>query len=66
MVEGGTLLIPELCQLVGLPEKPSFHLLREIAPFEEPDFSSKLIDLKRYFFDNFSTKLAANGLSEEV
>ena len=40
--------------------------MREIAPFEEPDFSSKLIDLKRYFFDNVSSKLCPLGISEEI
>ena len=46
-------LVPECCQMTGVTEEQlrNFQLAREVCSIREPDFSTKLIDIKRYFFD---------------
>ena len=59
--EDSVMLIPECCYLTGLSidQQNNFQLVREVTCLTTPAFSQRLIDIKRYFFDNMLSKCKA-------
>jgi len=60
--------VPELCKVTGDLDRKNQLLAIEVANLTKPDMSTKLIDIKRYFFDNLQAQLekANDQLASEI